>query len=421
MIRSYTIPIVILVSTLILLLAAACGGDSETETPSTAAPTSAGTGSAATSPSQTTTSSPTSQPTAQSTPTLAPPISLQEQAGKLNIVATSNIVADWVRIIGQDRVEVFPLLPPNADPHTYQPGAQDITRIADADLVFSVGLSLEGGWLDELIENAARDQDAIVAVGDAVDPIDFVEILDEHGQEELVGRLLIGDGESAMLSVIDLEHGDVEQDAFDLGSRAGRIYPTKSGRFAVAVSSDANTAHVFDGGIYLEAHGDHFDQVEVPVRRMNIDLSGDNPVHLYVGGEWAAIFYDNSGEVVLLSEHELEEEGDDYVPPKFTVGPHHGAAVPLEDDLFAVTIQHPDYDSDPGEYRLPIGAEIVDLTTSAGSCTTSRVVRTFTGTPATGTWPPSAASAGPWSWRPTTASTRGCSLRRPRVHRRTSD
>ena len=176
-----------------------------------------------------------------------------------------------------------------------------------------------------------------------------------------MGRLLIGDGESAMLSVIDLQHGDVEQDAFDLGSRAGRIYPTKSGRFAVAVSSDANTAHLFDGGIYLEAHGDHFDKVEAPVRRMNIDLSGDNPVHLYVGGEWAAIFYDNSGEVVLLSEHELEEEGDDYVPPKFTVGPHHGAAVPLEDDLFAVTIQHPDYDSDPGEYRLPIGAEIVDL------------------------------------------------------------
>ena len=280
------------------------------------------------------------------------------------MVTTSNILADWVRSVGGDRVEVFPLLPANADPHTYQPGAQDITRIADADLVFSIGLQLEGSWLEELIENAARDHDAIVAVGDVVDPIDFVEIFDEHGEEgaeELVGRLLIGDGETGMMSIVDLEHGDVDQDAFDLGSRAGRIYSTRSGRFAIAVSSDANTAHVFDGGIYLEAHSDHFDEVEGPVERMGIDLSGDSPARLYVGGEWATIFYDGSGVVVFLEEHELEEEGDDYVPARLNFGAQHGAAVPLEGDLFAVTSQHPDYESNPEDYRLPIGAEIVDL------------------------------------------------------------
>ena len=266
--------------------------------------------------------------------------------------------------MGGDRVDVFPLLPANADPHTYQPGAQDIARIADADLVFSIGLQLEGGWLEDLIDNAARDHDSIIAVGDVVDPIDFVEIFDAHageGDEALAGRLLIGDGETGMMSVIDLEHGDVEQDAFDLGSRAGRIYATKNGRFAIAVSSDANTAHVFDGGIYLEAHGDHFDLVEDDVASLGIDLSGDRPVHLYVGTEWATIFYDGSGDVVFLNEHELEEEGSNYVPPRINVGAHHGAAVPLEGDLFAVSVQHPDFDSDPTEYRSPIGAEVVTL------------------------------------------------------------
>ena len=348
-----------LILPVILIFAVACGGDSATEapTPTTAPP--------ATTEAAPTTAAATTQAPRATTAAATPPTSRPTQpAEKLNVVTTSNIVADWVRTIGEDRVEVFPLLPANADPHTYQPGAQDITSIADADLVFSVGLQLEGGWLDELIENAARNHDAIVAVGDAVDPIDFMEIFDEHGEEgaeELVGRLLIGDGETGMMSVVDLEHGDVDQDAFDLGSRAGRIYATKSGRFAIAVSSDTNTAHVFDGGIYLEAHGDHFDQVEGPVERLDIDLSGDRPVHLYVGTEWATIFYDGSGDVALLNEHELEEEGSDYVPPKVNVGAHHGAAVPLEDDLFAVTVQHPDYDSDPGEYRLPIGAEIIDL------------------------------------------------------------
>ena len=352
---------------LLLLIAAACGGDDATEAPATTAPPAATTAPAATSAPAATTAAESPEPTTAPSvaATTAPPDATAEPpAEKLNIVTTSNIVADWVREIGGDRVDVFPLLPPNADPHTYQPGAQDITRIADADLVFSVGLQLEGGWLDELIENAARDHDAIVAVGDSVDPIDFVEIFDEHGgegAEELIGRLLVGDGETGMMSVIDLEHGDVEQDAFDLGSRAGRIYATKSGRFAIAVSSDANTAHVFDGGIYLEAHGDHFDQVEDDVERLDIDLSGDRPVHLYVGSEWATIFYDGSGDVVFLEEHELEEEGSDYVPPKLNFGAQHGAAVPLEGELFAVSAQHPNYESDPGEYRLPVGAEIVDL------------------------------------------------------------
>ena len=374
------IPTALILSALLLLLAIACGGDTETEAPeaTTAAPAATGVTpsaptptSAGAAPSTQATPAPAATqapPSGSAAPTAVPPTPITVAPGeKLNIVTTSNILADWVREIGGDRVDVFPLLPANADPHTYQPGAQDIARIADADLVFSIGLQLEGGWLEDLIENAARDHDSIIAVGDSVDPIDFVEIFDEHGEhgeegaEDLVGRLLIGDGESGMMSLIDLEHGDVEQDAFDLGSRAGRIYTTKSGRFAIAVSSDANTAHVFDGGIYLEAHGDHFDLVEDDLERLDIDLSGDRPVHLYVGSEWATIFYDGSGDVAFLNEHELEEEGSDYVPPVLNFGAQHGAAVPLEGDLFAVSAQHPDYDSNPADYRLPIGADIVNL------------------------------------------------------------
>ena len=175
------------------------------------------------------------------------------------------------------------------------------------------------------------------------------------------GRLLVGDGESSKMSVIDLKAGVVEQDAFDMGSRAGRIYPTKNGRFAVAVSSDANNVHVFDGGIYLEKHGDHYDLVAGPLKRLDLDLSGDRPVHLYVAGKWAAIYYDGSGDVVLLNEQELEKNGARHKPPKLNAGAHHGAAVPLAHDLFALSIQHPDFAANPKDYRLPIGAKIVDL------------------------------------------------------------
>ena len=113
----------------------------------------------------------------------------QDRPGrKIAVVTTSNLLADWVRAVGQDRVEVFPLLPANADPHAFQPGGRDVARVADADLILSIGLSLEAGWLDDLVANAAQESSGLVAVGDHVNPIDFVELLDqeksngEHGQ-----------------------------------------------------------------------------------------------------------------------------------------------------------------------------------------------------------------------------------------------
>ena len=383
----------VMFAALVVVLALACSGNAPAEAPAAVAESSAGQGaSGATTQAATgatsgqsnagaATGTATGATTAQSgsgaatgttstasnttAPTTAPASNAQSgmEADKLSVVTTSNILADWVQAVGQDRVDVFPLLPANADPHTFQPGTRDVTRVADADLVFSVGLSLEAGWLDELVHNAAGDEAKVIEVGDVVDPIDFVEIFEEHADEEaeeVLGRLLIGDGETGSMSVIDLETGAVSQGQFDLMERAGRIYATKTGRFAVAVSSDADTAHLFDGGVFMQPHGDHFDLVEAPAQKLGIDLAGDRPVHLYVGGEWATIFYDGSGDVVLINEHELEEQGHSYVPVRFNVGPQHGAAVPLEDDLFAISIKDPDYPANP-DARRPIGAEIRDL------------------------------------------------------------
>ncbi len=96
-------------------------------------------------------------------------------APAVKVVSTTNIVADWVQNIGGEHVEVFSLLPIGVDPHSYQPGAQDVARIADADLVLSIGLGLEEAWLHELVESAARDESSIVELAELIDPIEFGE------------------------------------------------------------------------------------------------------------------------------------------------------------------------------------------------------------------------------------------------------
>ena len=137
----------------LLFAAAACSDDADSEKP------------------QPTATTPPSSPTAE----------------KISVVTTTNIMADWVENIGGGNVDVFSLLPAGTDPHTFQPGAQDVARVADADLVLSVGLGLEASWLHDLLENAARDESAIVELGEIVDPIEFAQ--GHAGEVEMLEEL----------------------------------------------------------------------------------------------------------------------------------------------------------------------------------------------------------------------------------------
>ena len=154
----------VLLALVLLFVLAACsdGGESATPTPAVA---------------------PATPTVAPPTPTVAPPTPTSEPATPtsqampekmeskpVSVVVTTNIVADWVENIGGGHVDVFSLLPVGADPHTFQPGAQAVARVADADLVLSIGLGLEESWLHDLLENAARDESAIVELGEIIDP-----------------------------------------------------------------------------------------------------------------------------------------------------------------------------------------------------------------------------------------------------------
>ena len=382
--RPIHVPAIAVVSLLIAgaLFLTACGGD-DPDLPPSGSSSSAGSApqaAAGSAPQGAASSAPQAAAPAGSQPSSAPAnagAASSAPAGEpINVVASNPVLGDLTAQIGGDRVVVHNLVPLGSDAHTWQSTPRDSVRISQAELIVSNGANLSS-QVDDLIVNAVSDDAVQVVASDGLEPQELVELPfpeddhgdDDHGHDsmsseedaEAHGRLLVGDGETGSLSVIDLESGVVHQDEFDMGSRAGRIYTGPSGRYAVAVSSDANAVHLFDGGIYLEEHGDHFDLVETDVSLLDAGLSGDRPVHLYIGDDWGTIFYDGSGDLVLIDFHELEHDGASYEPKVLNAGAQHGAAVPLEGDLFAVSIQHPDYATDPGEYSRPIGAEIWDV------------------------------------------------------------
>ncbi|MBA4294028.1 manganese transporter [bacterium] len=69
---------------------------------------------------------------------------------KINVVATTGMLADLTTNICGEHCEVTPLMGPGVDPHLYKPTAGDLEKIQSADLVVYGGLHLEGRMTDIL-------------------------------------------------------------------------------------------------------------------------------------------------------------------------------------------------------------------------------------------------------------------------------
>jgi zinc/manganese transport system substrate-binding protein len=86
----------------------------------------------------------------------------------LKVVATFSILADMVRQIGGNAVEVTSLVPVDGDAHEYQPRPSDLRSLTGAALLVRNGLGLEG-WMDRLA-GAAGYQGPVVVASEGVAP-----------------------------------------------------------------------------------------------------------------------------------------------------------------------------------------------------------------------------------------------------------
>jgi zinc/manganese transport system substrate-binding protein len=93
---------------------------------------------------------------------------LAQDAGRINVVATTSIIADLVRNVGGARVEVSALVGPNADAHVFSPSPGDAKKLAAAKVVFVNGLGLEG-WLTRLV-TASGTRAPTVVVSKGISP-----------------------------------------------------------------------------------------------------------------------------------------------------------------------------------------------------------------------------------------------------------
>lgn len=78
-------------------------------------------------------------------------ISQTEKSEQVMVATTIAPLGDFVKAVGGERVSVSVLVPPGAEPHTFEPTPSQIRQVADADIYFKNGVGLES-WMDNILK-----------------------------------------------------------------------------------------------------------------------------------------------------------------------------------------------------------------------------------------------------------------------------
>lgn len=106
--------------------------------------------------------------------------------GNFSVVCTAFPQYDWVRHIadGSDKLDVTYLADNGTDMHSYQPSAEDIIKIADCDVLISVGGTSEK-WIDDAAVNNPKSGRIHLRLTDILGN-DVMTIHDGHPVDEHV-------------------------------------------------------------------------------------------------------------------------------------------------------------------------------------------------------------------------------------------
>lgn len=98
----------------------------------------------------------------------------------LQVIASTSIIGDVVAQVGGDAIALTTLMAAGLDPHSYEPGAQTLTAVARADVIFINGWNLEESLVHDL-ETIGEDV-PVVAISANIEPLTPGEA--EHDEED---------------------------------------------------------------------------------------------------------------------------------------------------------------------------------------------------------------------------------------------
>lgn len=97
-------------------------------------------------------------------PAVARPNAAAASDHKVKVVATFSVLGDFVQQIGGDKVDLVTIVPPGGDAHTFDPKPEQVAKVADADVIFEIGVGFEP-WLDDLYSASGAKAKRVAVTG----------------------------------------------------------------------------------------------------------------------------------------------------------------------------------------------------------------------------------------------------------------
>ena len=104
---------------------------------------------------------------------------------KVGVVVTILPQADFVDNIGGEKVNITVMVPPGADPHSYEPTPSQMVEVSKAKMYAKVGsgIEFELAWIDKII---AQNKDMLVV--DCSKGVELIEMVAHHHEGEHEGE-----------------------------------------------------------------------------------------------------------------------------------------------------------------------------------------------------------------------------------------
>jgi zinc/manganese transport system substrate-binding protein len=131
---------------------------------------------------------------------------------KVDIAASTTVLADLARNVGGDHVNAVSLVGPNGDIHSYVPSPADAKNLADAKLVILNGLGLEGSTA-QFMRIAAKGAKVLVA-SDGITPLRLGNSPDPHAWQSVANaKTYVANIRDALIAVDPADRSMFEANA----------------------------------------------------------------------------------------------------------------------------------------------------------------------------------------------------------------
>jgi len=222
--------------------------------------------------------------------------------------------------------------------------------------------------IDTLVVSHANFDTLRFGISSYTGTVDTLKL--EEPQVPMVGRLLVADGLTNWLKVIELASGAV-LDSFQVTGNAPNVYTTEDGRFGFVVQGGiTGKVNVIYSGLYVDPHGDHVHLEKVAPQKLAWEVTGVKPVHFVSHHGETALFFDGERDTTLVPGQAVSSvkyiRESTFLTPSPVIktqnlaGPQHGVALRGPGNRYIVTVPDSRFAAFTSSGSTPFGVKVYD-------------------------------------------------------------